>query len=82
MNLSLTRSTFRSGSFFLAETYVFAFTCGMMLLTPAGHRLKYLYLAFVDHDPIDLEEWVFNTEAHPLPVIKWTAKEKSLFGIP
>lgn len=45
-------------------------------------RLKYLYLAFTDNDPIDLEEWVFTTEAHPLPVFKWTAEEKALFGIP
>ena len=44
--------------------------------------LKYLYLTFLDRDPIDLGEWVFNTEAHPLPVIKWTAEEKMLFRIP
>ena len=44
-------------------------------------RLKYLYLTFVDHDPIDLEKWVFNTEAHPLPVFEWTDGEKSSFGI-
>ena len=44
-------------------------------------RLKYLYLTFVDHDPIDLERWVFNTEAHPLPVFEWTPEEKLLFGI-
>jgi len=53
-----------------------------MQLTLVGHRLKYLYLAFVDRDPIDLEKWVFNTEAHPLPVFEWTAEEKMLFGIP
>ncbi|KAF9645503.1 glycoside hydrolase family 47 protein [Thelephora ganbajun] len=47
-----------------------------------AETLKYLYLAFVDRDPIDLEKWVFNTEAHPLPVFEWTAEEKSLFGIP
>ena len=46
-----------------------------------GLRLKYLYLAFLDRDPIDLEKWVFNTEAHPLPVFEWTAEEKMLFGI-
>lgn len=47
-----------------------------------AETLKYLYLAFTDNDPIDLEEWVFTTEAHPLPVFKWTAEEKALFGIP
>lgn len=51
-------------------------------LTWTEIRLKYLYLTFVDHDPIDLEKWVFSTEAHPLPVFKWTPEEKSLFGIP
>lgn len=29
---------------------------------------KYLYLIFSQDDLIDLNEWVFNTEAHPLPV--------------
>lgn len=27
--------------------------------------LKYLYLTFTDPDVISLDEWVFNTEAHP-----------------
>jgi len=31
-----------------------------------GSRLKYLYLAFLDNDPIDLEKWVFGIETHPL----------------
>jgi len=30
--------------------------------------LKYLYLIFSTDDLISLDEWVFNTEAHPLPV--------------
>ena len=30
--------------------------------------MKYLYLLFSDDDLIDLKEWVFNTEAHPLPI--------------
>ena len=35
----------------------------------AGETLKYLYLLFGD-DPsvLPLDQWVFNTEAHPLPV--------------
>lgn len=34
-----------------------------------AETLKYLYLLFED-DPtvLPFEEWVFNTEAHPLPV--------------
>jgi len=33
-----------------------------------AETLKYLYLLFSDDDLISLDEWVFNTEAHPLPV--------------
>jgi len=33
-----------------------------------GETLKYLYLLFADKHEIDLKRWVFNTEAHPLPV--------------
>lgn len=36
-----------------------------------GETLKYLYLLFSDnYDEIDLEKYVFNTEAHPLPIRK------------
>ncbi|XP_029589647.1 mannosyl-oligosaccharide 1,2-alpha-mannosidase IA-like [Salmo trutta] len=35
-----------------------------------AETLKYLYLLFSDDDHLPLEHWVFNTEAHPLPVIK------------
>ncbi|EDK43156.1 mannosyl-oligosaccharide 1,2-alpha-mannosidase [Lodderomyces elongisporus NRRL YB-4239] len=35
-----------------------------------AETLKYLYLLFDDADTIDLREYVFNTEAHPLPVFK------------
>uniref|UniRef100_A0AC35TML8 Alpha-1,2-Mannosidase n=1 Tax=Rhabditophanes sp. KR3021 TaxID=114890 RepID=A0AC35TML8_9BILA len=31
-----------------------------------AETLKYLYLAFTDKMPLD--KWVFNTEAHPLPI--------------
>lgn len=53
-------------SFFLAET------------------LKYLYLLFVEEEGkgIDLGKWVFNTEAHPLPVFEWTEEERRRFGVP
>ncbi len=30
--------------------------------------MQYLYLLFSDDDLISLDEWVFNTEAHPLPI--------------
>jgi mannosyl-oligosaccharide alpha-1,2-mannosidase len=33
-----------------------------------AETLKYLYLIFSDDDLIPLDKWVFNTEAHPLPV--------------
>lgn len=33
-----------------------------------GETLKYLYLLFSDVDVIPLDKYVFNTEAHPLPV--------------
>lgn len=33
-----------------------------------AETLKYLYLLFSDDTLLPLDEWVFNTEAHPLPV--------------
>ena len=39
-----------------------------------AETLKYLYLIFDDTDRISLDEWVFNTEAHPLKrgrEVKW-----------
>ena len=36
-----------------------------------GETLKYLFLLFTDDDSVlSLDKWVFNTEAHPLPI--WT----------
>jgi mannosidase alpha-like ER degradation enhancer 2 len=35
-----------------------------------AETLKYLYLLFLDEDPIDHNSMVFNTEAHPLKMIK------------
>lgn len=34
-----------------------------------AETLKYLYLIFSTDDLISFDEWVFNTEAHPLPII-------------
>ncbi|XP_030637647.1 mannosyl-oligosaccharide 1,2-alpha-mannosidase IA [Chanos chanos] len=35
-----------------------------------SETLKYLYLLFSDDDLLPFEDWVFNTEAHPLPIIR------------
>ncbi|XP_071955897.1 mannosyl-oligosaccharide 1,2-alpha-mannosidase IA-like [Antedon mediterranea] len=35
-----------------------------------AETLKYLYLLFSDNDFMSLDDWVLNTEAHPLPVKK------------
>ncbi|KAM9703177.1 mannosyl-oligosaccharide 1,2-alpha-mannosidase IA [Menidia menidia] len=35
-----------------------------------AETLKYLYLLFSDDDHLPFDLWVFNTEAHPLPVIR------------
>ncbi|KAJ8270727.1 hypothetical protein GJAV_G00118570 [Gymnothorax javanicus] len=41
-----------------------------------AETLKYLYLLFSEDDHLSFEHWVFNTEAHPLPVIKKDNTEK------
>ncbi|KAI0083757.1 seven-hairpin glycosidase [Irpex rosettiformis] len=46
-----------------------------------AESLKYLYLLFRDDDLVPLDRWVFNTEAHPLPVFEWSAWERKKFGI-
>ncbi|KAJ7210456.1 glycoside hydrolase family 47 protein [Mycena pura] len=46
-----------------------------------AETLKYLYLLFINDDPFPLDAWVFNTEAHPLPVFEWTPAEKEQFAI-
>ncbi|KAK2856021.1 hypothetical protein Q5P01_004756 [Channa striata] len=35
-----------------------------------AETLKYLYLLFSDDDHLPFDHWVFNTEAHPVPVIQ------------
>ena len=35
-----------------------------------AETLKYLYLLFSDDSVIPLDRWVFNTEAHPLPILR------------
>ncbi|KAK1796157.1 hypothetical protein P4O66_009242 [Electrophorus voltai] len=39
--------------------------------------VPYLYLLFSDDDHLPFEHWVFNTEAHPLPVIKKETADRS-----
>ncbi|CAG2178448.1 unnamed protein product, partial [Oppiella nova] len=34
-----------------------------------AETLKYLYLIFSSDDLISLDDWVFNTEAHPFPIL-------------
>jgi len=46
-----------------------------------AETLKYLYLLFLNEDRIPLDMWVFNTEAHPLPIFAWTPWEEDKFGI-
>ncbi|XP_060094673.1 mannosyl-oligosaccharide 1,2-alpha-mannosidase IA [Heteronotia binoei] len=41
-----------------------------------SETLKYLYLLFSEDDLLPFEHWVFNTEAHPLPVISREEEEK------
>ena len=32
-----------------------------------AETLKYLFLIFADEDVVGIDDYVFNTEAHPLP---------------
>jgi mannosyl-oligosaccharide alpha-1,2-mannosidase len=36
-----------------------------------AETLKYLFLLFCEDDVVPLDEWVFNTEAHPLRIKKF-----------
>ncbi|KAG9016585.1 hypothetical protein FRB90_002919 [Tulasnella sp. 427] len=47
-----------------------------------AETLKYIYLAASPKkDLVPLDKWVFNTEAHPLPIIRWRDWEKKRYGI-
>ena len=74
--------------------YIYLFTCYTLFFPSPlvnlicllyswflAETLKYLYLLFDDTNSFKLDEWVFNTEAHPLPIFSWTAKEREAFGI-
>jgi len=47
-----------------------------------AETLKYLYLLFTDEEIVPLDKWVFNTEAHPLPIFNWTRVERQAYHIP
>lgn len=46
-----------------------------------AETLKYLYLLFLDKDILPLDNWVFNTEAHPFPIFHWNTWERERYGI-
>lgn len=46
-----------------------------------AETLKYLYLLFTDEELIPLDRWVFNTEAHPLPIFEWASWEVQRYDI-
>ena len=43
-----------------------------------AETLKYCFLLTLDDDPLPLERYVFNTEAHPLPRFGWSGWEIQL----
>ncbi|KAG8933280.1 hypothetical protein FRC02_012179 [Tulasnella sp. 418] len=47
-----------------------------------AETMKYIYLlASPREDLVPLDSWVFNTEAHPLPIIHWSKTERALFNM-
>ena len=46
-----------------------------------AETFKYLYLSFLDplEDPWPLDQYVFTTEAHPLPKFRWTDAEQQRY---
>lgn len=47
-----------------------------------AETLKYLYLTFSDDSLLPLEQWVFNTEAHPIPIYGTRAFSNATAGAP
>ncbi|XP_069751613.1 mannosyl-oligosaccharide 1,2-alpha-mannosidase IA-like isoform X2 [Narcine bancroftii] len=41
-----------------------------------AETLKYLYVLFSEDELLSPEQWVFNTEAHPLPVVRRNTQEQ------
>jgi hypothetical protein len=50
-----------------------------------AETFKYLYLCMMDPEEsnklLPPQSWIFNTEAHPLPVFEWTELEKKEWHI-
>jgi len=46
-----------------------------------AETLKYFYLLFKEEDILPHDKWVFNTEAHPLPIFEWSKWEKDSWPI-
>jgi len=50
-----------------------------------AETFKYLYLCMMDREDsmrlLPSDRWIFNTEAHPLPVFEWTESEKQQWNI-
>jgi hypothetical protein len=46
-----------------------------------AETVKYAYLIALNEDPWPAEEYVLNTEAHPLPVFSWRDWERQQYGI-
>ncbi len=42
-----------------------------------AETLKYLYLLYTDDSVYPLDQWVLNTEAHPLPVLSGVPMSKT-----
>ena len=46
-----------------------------------SETIKYAYLIAIDGDPWPMDKYVFNTEAHPLPIFRWRDWEKQSYGM-
>jgi len=46
-----------------------------------AETLKYLFLLFSNEEIIPLNQWVFNTEAHPLPIFNWSKWQMDALNI-
>jgi len=44
-----------------------------------AETLKYLFLLFSENDILSLDDWVFNTEAHPLPIERGNSTNKDSY---
>jgi endoplasmic reticulum Man9GlcNAc2 1,2-alpha-mannosidase len=65
--------------FMSVKSYIFG-TKRASLSWFLAETLKYCFLLTLDDDPLPLERYVFNTEAHPLPRFGW-AGWKSRFNV-